>query len=372
MKKYLWILIPVFLLFVSGCSDEETQQISCAIQVPSDGETIQVRAGEKLFIRGYGKTDHGQIVSAELKVAGSVIPDVTTVPFYYGYSLPEDQAAGELKVELTVQGETGVTASTSSTVILAIDLGPQPPKVGTMTDSRDGIVYKTVQLGNQLWMAENLRYLPQQDYDVSSTDPKYYVMLDYDATTELGQGFLDAYGAYYNVPAALQGHALQSMESTQKIQGVCPAGWHLPSKAEWKVLEEFVAAELPGVDGNGWYDEFDTFSWIYESGLKNVWGALAGKEGWGVTSMGDENPDLKKGPQDTYGLNLIPSGSSSRMEDLYGNWWNITTSSTSFWTTDVQSSGNGYVQYDNMSYRPTYSKFGTNPVIGYSVRCVKD
>ena len=87
MKKYLWILIPVFLLFVSGCSDEETQQISCAIQVPSDGETIQVRAGEKLFIRGYGKTDHGQIVSAELKVAGSVIPDVTTVPFYYGYSL---------------------------------------------------------------------------------------------------------------------------------------------------------------------------------------------------------------------------------------------------------------------------------------------
>lgn len=64
--------------------------------------------------------------------------------------------------------------------------------------------------------------------------------------------------------------------------------------------------------------------------MKNVWGALAGKEGWGVTSMGDENPDLKKGPQDTYGLNLIPSGSSSRMEDLYGNWWNITTSSTSF------------------------------------------
>ena len=91
-----------------------------------------------------------------------MIPDVTTVPFYYGYSLPEDQAAGELKVELTVQGETGVTASTSSTVILAIDLGPQPPKVGTMTDSRDGIVYKTVQLRNQLWMAENLRYLPQQ------------------------------------------------------------------------------------------------------------------------------------------------------------------------------------------------------------------
>jgi hypothetical protein len=42
-----------------------------------------------------------------LKVAGSVISDVTTVPFYYGYSLPEEQTEGELKLELTVWGETG-------------------------------------------------------------------------------------------------------------------------------------------------------------------------------------------------------------------------------------------------------------------------
>lgn len=62
MTRFLLILFIVFPL-LSSCSDEGTQQISCAIQVPSDGETIQVRAGEKLFIRGYGKTDHGQIVS---------------------------------------------------------------------------------------------------------------------------------------------------------------------------------------------------------------------------------------------------------------------------------------------------------------------
>ena len=70
MKRLLWIFIMVLPLCISGCSDDETQQITCAIQVPSDGETIQVRADEKLFIRGYGKADHGQIVSAELKVAG--------------------------------------------------------------------------------------------------------------------------------------------------------------------------------------------------------------------------------------------------------------------------------------------------------------
>ena len=113
MKRLLWIFIMVLPLCISGCSDDETQQITCAIQVPSDGETIQVRADEKLFIRGYGKADHGQIVSAELKVAGSVISDVTTVPFYYGYSLPEEQTEGELKLELTVWGETGATATAS-------------------------------------------------------------------------------------------------------------------------------------------------------------------------------------------------------------------------------------------------------------------
>ena len=124
-----------------------------------------------------------------------------------------------------------------------------------MTDSRDGIVYKTVQLGEQLWMAENLRYLPQQDYEVSSTDPKYYVMLDYDATTELGKGFLDAYGAYYNVPAALQGQASQSMESTQKIQGICPEGWHIPSMEEWRSLAQYVVDAKMAISVNGVVDE---------------------------------------------------------------------------------------------------------------------
>lgn len=50
MKRLLWIFIMAVSIIVSGCSDEETQQISCAIQVPSDGETIQVRAGESYLL----------------------------------------------------------------------------------------------------------------------------------------------------------------------------------------------------------------------------------------------------------------------------------------------------------------------------------
>lgn len=42
--------IMVLPLCISGCSDDETQQITCAIQVPSDGETIQVRADENCLL----------------------------------------------------------------------------------------------------------------------------------------------------------------------------------------------------------------------------------------------------------------------------------------------------------------------------------
>ena len=45
------------------------------------------------------------------------------------------------------------------------------------------------------------------------------------------------------------------IRDTSGIQGICPNGWHLPSKAEWKKLENFVADELAPVEGNVWTDD---------------------------------------------------------------------------------------------------------------------
>lgn len=364
MKRLLWIFIMVLPLCISGCSDDETQQITCAIQVPSDGETIQVRADEKLFIRGYGKADHGQIVSAELKVAGSVISDVTTVPFYYGYSLPEEQTEGELKLELTVWGETGATATASSTIVLTINRGPQPPKMGTMTDSRDGIVYKTVQLGEQLWMAENLRYLPQQDYEVSSTDPKYYVMLDYDATTELGKGFLDAYGAYYNVPAALQGQASQSMESTQKIQGICPEGWHIPSMEEWRSLAQYVVDAKMAISVNGVVDETAVGKALAAS---TMWQLPADIEDepspvWIGENMEENNASMFNGLPTGF---RACAGEEAWMDLTYSaGWWSSTAGVVmSEFTMPVR-------MWATEGLLGTSSEF--NPGVGLPVRCLKD
>ncbi len=117
------------------------------------------------------------------------------------------------------------------------------PEEGTMTDPRDGNEYVTVKLGRQVWMAENLRYLPEgetQDFDISPTAPRYYVIFDNDLTTEMGVKSVEMYGMFYNLPAATQEEELVAAGEDRMVRGVCPDGWHLPSQADWDALAEFI------------------------------------------------------------------------------------------------------------------------------------
>src|SRR5215469_10890371 len=86
---------------------------------------------------------------------------------------------------------------------------------GSFTDSRDSKTYRTVVIGTQTWMAENLNY--------NATGSKCYN----DSTQ-----YCDLYGRLYDWTTAMAGVS-SSSANPSGVLGICPVGWHLPSDAEW-------------------------------------------------------------------------------------------------------------------------------------------
>ena len=100
----------------------------------------------------------------------------------------------------------------------------------TVTDF-DGNVYESVILGNQTWLAENLK---STHYCDGSEIPD---VVSYNNDPSLG----DIYWLLYTWNAAMNG------STTPGEQGVCPCGWHVPSDEEWSELETFLGgADIAG------------------------------------------------------------------------------------------------------------------------------
>ena len=134
---------------------------------------------------------------------------------------------------------------------------------GSMTDSRDEKVYRTVKIGNQVWMAENLNYA--DSVKTPSLKGKSWC---YDNEAEN----CAVAGRLYTWAAAIDSVALydggngvdcgsgKSCTLPAKVQGICPNGWHLPSEGEWQALFSTAGGKsiadmmLILVSQTGWYD----------------------------------------------------------------------------------------------------------------------
>jgi uncharacterized protein (TIGR02145 family) len=103
-------------------------------------------------------------------------------------------------------------------------------------DPRDGNWYRKTRIGEQVWMAENLRWLPEVTASsmISWVDPMYYVY-DYQGfdVNEAGQANnYHKYGVLYNPVAA---------------ETACPEGWKLPSAEDWEELREYTTSAIPDI-----------------------------------------------------------------------------------------------------------------------------
>ena len=218
------------------------------------------------------------------------------------------------------------------------------PKInyGTLTDARDGHKYKTVQIGNQTWMAENLNYIDTLKMGCSKIDG--YRFCSEATCLDRQNKTCDVMGAFYTWAAAVDSARLVS-ESVNpekccfcgakcsmpaQVQGICPDGWHLPSDDEWKTL--FIS--VGGVDFAGQ--------------------ALKARNGWG-----------EEYNQDAYGFSALPTG-LVHMEhvllDSTAFFWSVTDSNC-YYAHSVMVSPNS---------SPATILKETEKLDHLSVRCVKD
>lgn len=194
---------------------------------------------------------------------------------------------------------------------------------GSMTDSRDGQTYKTVKIGEQVWMSENLNFEIDSSFCYNNEE-----------------SYCTKYGRLYRWAAAVgrsEGECGDGQTCSRKlpsgnIQGVCPSGWHLPSMAEWETL--FTAVGGQSTAGNV---------------LKSI-------SGWYNSGNGT----------DSFGFSALPAG--SRLNS--GNY-GFEGASADFWCSTENGSHLAY--YIDLGY--TYGKANLDydhKYYGYSVRCLQD
>jgi len=98
---------------------------------------------------------------------------------------------------------------------------------GTFTDDRNGKTYAWIKIGTQVWMAENLAWIPSifGPDEGSDSEPRYYIYGDEGSSQGQTPDTYGKYGTLYNWPAAVI---------------ACPPGWRLPTDAEWSTLTSYV------------------------------------------------------------------------------------------------------------------------------------
>lgn len=111
---------------------------------------------------------------------------------------------------------------------------------GTVTDI-DGNQYQTVKIGDQWWMAENLKVEHYRDGSLITEIP----------TTEADSVWAQSLGAYCSFEDSIYGH-LYNHFAIEDLNGIAPEGWHIPSDAEWKTLEKTIGMQQNQVDALAW------------------------------------------------------------------------------------------------------------------------
>ena len=218
-------------------------------------------------------------------------------------------------------------------------------------DSRDGHTYKTVTIGSQVWMAENLNYETKYGsycykHDASNCT-KYGRLYTWAAAMDTAGIWSDGAGCGYG----------KTCSPTYPVQGFCPKGWHLPSRADWEEL--FVMVDGSITDDSDYDNTVGT-----TAGVK-----LKSASGWDGSGNGT----------DAFSFSALPAGRGyyHEVSSPYGDseWLfdsDYTGRFAGFWSSTEANSTNAYCIYlwDTDDRAFLNHMYGKNYAL--SVRCLKN
>jgi len=198
---------------------------------------------------------------------------------------------------------------------------------GNAVEDINGNCYSTVQIGDQLWMAENLKVTHYNNGD----------SISYPSNADFGSFDEGQYGVYDNDPSNADVYGnLYNWPVTVDDRGVCPEGWHVPSDEEYTILTDYLGGE--SVAGGK----------MKETGLDH-WNSpntgATNESGFTALPAGRRNPN---------------SGSYDSM-GRYGYFWSSSEDNSSHaWSREL-----GY-NYSNVSWG------AHNKRLGFNIRCLGD
>ena len=232
---------------------------------------------------------------------------------------------------ITVEDE-GLYETKQGTSSIGIEYSPDALYLKQKPIDDDGNKYEAVLIGTQVWMAENLRVHVDGSVcrDLSTTTGKIYDCDNH------------PYGRVYTWDMMMK-DANSSDAEPSGVQGICPNGWHIPSKAEWDTLIDFVSGAAPE---------------------KPLWSILRSKKLYETGSYGWVSGYTGT---DDFGFAVLPGGNLTSSTTNFGNSHNSAT----FWyaTANPDNSAQAYALSFSTQGHTTPSVVKTNL---RSVRCVKD
>ena len=205
------------------------------------------------------------VCSIKREGAAAYVKDEKTAYICTGGSwVPEEETSSSSSE--TTQSSSSITTATPCNVD---DVN------NCVTDSRDGRTYRTVKIGDQVWMAENLNYA----YTGVPFDNGYYTSDSTSWCYDNVPANCAMYGRLYTWAAAMDSvgewstngkgcGSDQTCSPIYPVRGVCPEGWHLPDTTEWnalftlftavgdRLIADMVLNSTSGLYPSGWYDAF--------------------------------------------------------------------------------------------------------------------